>query len=363
MPWRSPLWLTELRARARAAATCRLRAVAGGRFAPGCRPTTVNILLTERRNARCVHCDIWKNRGKEDAPTRAQWTAALDDLRRWLGPVHVVFTGGEALLVPFAPELVAHAAALGLLVEHLTHGYWSDPSRVERMARARPWRVTVSCDGIGPTHDLVRGRAGFFDATRATIATLVRLRRELRLGYTIRLKTVVMAHNLDQVGALARFARAEGLEVFYQPVEQNYNTPHDPHWFEHSPNWPADPERAVAAVRSLIGLKRQGYPIANSERPLAVMIPYFRDPRALMVATQNHVAHQAPVCSALTDLQIQADGGVKTCWAREPVGNIKTDSVRTAWENRPAWWSSGCCHAERMHEAERAALAGSRGPV
>ena len=33
------------------------------------------------------------------------------DLRRWLGPVHIVFTGGEALLMPFASEVVAYASS------------------------------------------------------------------------------------------------------------------------------------------------------------------------------------------------------------------------------------------------------------
>jgi hypothetical protein len=39
----------------------RLRNFAGGRFASYCRPTSVVLLLTEHCNARCVHCDIWKN--------------------------------------------------------------------------------------------------------------------------------------------------------------------------------------------------------------------------------------------------------------------------------------------------------------
>ena len=53
--------------------------------------------------------------------------------------------------------------------------------------------------------------------------------------------------------------RSHGLEVFYQPIEQNYNTPEDPTWFQHSDNWPKDRERAVAAVQELIELKRRAY--------------------------------------------------------------------------------------------------------
>src|SRR5215467_11587768 len=94
-----------------------LRGFAEGRFAKFCRPTVVVALLTERCNARCVHCDIWRNRGKEDAPTVEQWKVVLSDLRRWLGPVQVTVSGGEALLMPFTPELVSYGSSMGLFME------------------------------------------------------------------------------------------------------------------------------------------------------------------------------------------------------------------------------------------------------
>ena len=125
---------------------------------------------------------------------------------------------------------------------------------------------------------------------------------------------------------MARYARAHGLEVFYQPIEQNYNTPEDPTWFEHSDNWPKDRERAVAAVQELIELKRQGLPIANSEHQLEVMIPYFRDPERLLILTQSHSAHDKPLCSALTTMQIQSNGDVRSCWCMDPIGNITADA-------------------------------------
>ena len=78
-----------------------------------------------------------------------QWKVVLADLRRWLGPVQTTFTGGEALLKPFAVDLVAHGTSLGLFVEILTHGYWPDQSKIEELALARPWRITISLDGLG----------------------------------------------------------------------------------------------------------------------------------------------------------------------------------------------------------------------
>src|SRR6266545_6441176 len=76
----------------------RLRTFAGGRLSSYCRPTSIVLALTDRCNARCIHCDIWKNRGKEDRPSLEQWRVLITDLKEWLGPVQVTFSGGEALL-------------------------------------------------------------------------------------------------------------------------------------------------------------------------------------------------------------------------------------------------------------------------
>lgn len=342
----------------------RLRTFAGGRWASHCRPTWISFLLTELCNARCVHCDIWKNRGPEQNPTPEQWRTALDDLRSWLGPAHVCFTGGEALLKAYTTDLVAHGSRIGLFVELLTHGYWDDQSKIEKLALAQPWRVTISVDGIGDTHTRIRGREKFFEKTSGTIATLQRVRKERKLEFSILLKTVVMEHNLDDVAELARFASQDGMEIFYQPIEQNYNTSEDWQWFEHSSNWPQDTEKAVAAVEHLIRLKREGRHIANSYSQLEVMIPYFRNPDSMRVSTQSHVAHDRRLlCAGLTLLQVHGNGDVRICAASDPVGNIKTDSLPRIWANRPHLWESGCCLERRCSPSEKQARPLSIEPV
>ena len=327
----------------------RLRTFAGERLCHYCRPVSIAILLTERCNAHCIHCDIWNNRGQEDAPDVDQWKQVLRELRTWLGPVHVVISGGEALLKQYALDLVEYGSALGLFVDLLTHGYWKDQLKLERLARARPGRVTFSFDGIGETHSLIRGRENFFERTEDSIQTLRRARTENDLGFVIRLKTVVMEQNLQDLSRIAHYARTNDLEVFYQPIEQNYNTPEDPNWFEASQTWPKDTELAAQKVEELVQLKGAGFPIANSVNQLEVMIDYFREPARLRVATQSHNAHEGQnLCSALTMLQIQSNGDVTVCCSMPPVGNIKSESIRKIWESRPRWWESGCCLERRV---------------
>ena len=335
----------------------RLRTAAGGRWAGHCRPTDIGFMMTNLCNARCVHCDIWKNKGRDDTPTPEQYKATLSELRSWLGPVYVFFSGGEALLRPYTTDLLAHASAIGLFGEILTHGYWDDQSRIEKVALANPGRVTVSLDGVGDAHTLIRGRENFFEKTTRSLDTLRRVRKEEGLRFAIRLKTVVMRQNLEEVHNVARYAAEHEMEVFYQAVEQNYNTPEDPGWFEHSDNWPKDPQQATAAVRRLIALKRDGLPIRNSFEQLEAMIPYFLNPDSMRVAMQSHTAHlKYPVCSALTNIQILPNGDVLACYGMPVIGNIRRTPIREIWRNRPAWWKGGCCMERRCTTAEKEAL-------
>lgn len=335
----------------------RLRTFAGGRWASYCRPVGPLFLLTERCNAKCVHCDIWKNRGQEDSPTPEQWKAVLSDLRGWLGPVRVGFSGGEALLKQYTIELAAHATSIGLFLEVLTHGYWFDQSRIESLVKTKPWLVTISVDGIGDLHNRIRGRDHFWEKTSATIETVQRVRRENQTKTRILLKTVIMSHNLDGVCDVARFATQDGMSAAFQPIVQNYNTPEDPRWWEHSDNWPRDAEKAVRVVEQLIQMKRQGYAITNSIQQLEMMIPYFRNPEALRLTTTAQSAHERRIyCSALTGLQLQANGDVTVCTSQPPIGNIKTTPIRQIWNTRPHWWTSGCCLERRLTASEREAL-------
>jgi hypothetical protein len=170
------------------------------------------------------------------------------------------------------------------------------------------------------------------------------MRSQRKLGYRLLLKTVIMEQNLGSLAEVARYATRDGMEVLYQPIEQNYNTAEDPTWFATSPTWPRDPEAAVHAVRELIQLKRGGLHIANSEAHFDAMIRYFLDPASWQRLTQAHVAQQnRPLCAALTMLQLESNGDVTVCNHRPPVGNLKDAPIRRIWERRTRYWEGQCC--------------------
>ena len=177
----------------------------GGRWARGLPLSSggVMLLLTERCNSRCVHCDIWKNRGKEDSSHAGAVGGALADSAAGSDRSTSDHRGRGAPRALHARRR-APRVRLGLLMEDLTHGYWNDQTRIEGLARANPGGSRFPSTGSARS---TRGSAdgSILRGNVDSIQTLLRL-RESEAGYSVLLKTVIMRHNLPRSAPIARFA-------------------------------------------------------------------------------------------------------------------------------------------------------------
>jgi MoaA/NifB/PqqE/SkfB family radical SAM enzyme len=128
-----------------------------------------------------------------------------------IGAGGVGFTGGEPMLREDLPELLATASRLGLHAHLNTDGF-----RVAEQAPALLATglrsVNVSLDGAdAATHDAARGRAGAFRGAVDALAALRRARGRRTLP-RLTAVTVLTAHNLASVEAVARTALAAGAD-------------------------------------------------------------------------------------------------------------------------------------------------------
>lgn len=334
----------RFRARVREGLLRRLQPYAARYWKNLCNPASVCHKLTLRCNARCAHCDIWKTDYEGAELTTKEIRRLYVQLRSWLGPVNFVMTGGEALLRPDAVELARHAADLGFLVEFLSNGYLLE-SAAEELACSGLNRVTISFDGTRPeTLNTVRGRDDFFERTVSGVQKLVKQRAATGADFRIWLKTVVMRGNLAELADISRLAASLGVEVCYQPIEQNYAQKYDSQWYEASDLWIEDSGKAAAAIDELARLKGDGLPIVNTESNLKVMSDYFRIPAEMMLKVRAHVSEDKaaiPVCG-VGYFEILPWGGVKICGEGEEIGNCRDMSPREIWRRRATCWREGC---------------------
>jgi MoaA/NifB/PqqE/SkfB family radical SAM enzyme len=313
-------------------------------------PTFVCLKLTMRCNARCLHCHIYRPENTpSDELTAAEWAVVLGRLRRWLGRgAPLTVTGGEILLRRDAWEVLACAAGHGFALHILTNGWLINPERADRLMQLGGRMVQVSLDGADPeTHDFLRGLATFGERAESALAELATARDRRHAPTRLVVSTVIFNRNLDQLAALVRKVKALGVdEIKFQPLEPTLMAPPDPRWFEKSPLWIADPAEADRAIDELIAMKRAGWPIQNSVPQLTFYKQYFRDP---IGAQQQAVSHDqsfgSRFCrSAVANFDMSSNGEVRTCYAMEPIGNVRQTDPEEIWNHRLRCWTVPCAY-------------------
>ncbi|MDP2305875.1 MAG: radical SAM protein [Pseudomonadota bacterium] len=174
------------------------------------RPFSVLVQVTNRCNMKCPFCDFWPN----GAPLQELTT---DDFRRFASELATVGTflvsieGGEPLVRPDLPEIVAAFARAGHLPVLYTNGWFVDEARAAALSDAGVHQVGVSIDfPDAARHDAMRRTPGAFDRAVAAVERL-----EATIGARrVHLMTVLMRQNQDDLEAL--LALSAGLGVRHQ---------------------------------------------------------------------------------------------------------------------------------------------------
>jgi radical SAM protein with 4Fe4S-binding SPASM domain len=112
----------------------------------------------------------------------------LDDLADFKCPV-VLFSGGEPLLRPDLPELVAYAVSRGLRAVVSSNGTLIDETVAQRLKAAGTTYVGISIDGRADVHDRFRGVQGAFDRTLKGIRACQAAGLKVGLRHTITAET------------------------------------------------------------------------------------------------------------------------------------------------------------------------------
>jgi pyrroloquinoline quinone biosynthesis protein E len=137
--------------------------------------------------------------------TTAQWRTVLTQARD-LGVLQLHFSGGEPVLRPDLPELVAVARELGLYTNLITSGIGLSEARLRRLVTAGLDHVQLSVqDAEAPAADAIAGLRAH--DKKIAVAALVRA-----AGLPLTVNVVLHAANVDRLLAIAGFAAELGAE-------------------------------------------------------------------------------------------------------------------------------------------------------
>jgi len=282
-------------------------------------PTTVDLQPTLRCPLQCRYCDLWKadpsnELGLED------WINVLRELAAWIGPCHCILGGGEPLMAPFLPSLIAEATRLGLRTTVATSGLLLSPPLLEELAAAGLCCLSLSLDAVGPVHDELRRRPGLFAHVSAMLDHLAGMGSRP----SVHAVSVLTAVNLKELPELVHWVGAHPVvsSMRLQAVAQPFFAPFRPDWYQTSELWPHDPRAVDTLVDTLRRQKDAGLPLCNEVHQLEFFRLYFRDPN-------QFVRHRCAVGS--TSLSIGHLGQVSSCMNLGQIGNVREHGLAELW--------------------------------
>ena len=290
------------------------------------RPLYVKIKLMFGCNLKCEMCNHWRET-RETPLSIARFKEAIGELAA-LGCRKIHFSGGEPLLRPQAPDLVAHATALGLRVTMTTNGTLVDKALAKNLVESGLRGVNVSLDSPErKVHDRVRGVSGVWkDTTRA----IQLFRRYAHKGkVTVRINTVVSRSTYASLAPLPDLAASLGANALNL-------IPVDDHCGEHLSLRRRDIEDYNARIAPGIAKRALTLGLMRDEREA---YPFGKTSRDLSLAKRGNYAFgwydRHPCFAPWTHSLIDFNGLVYVCcMTREqiaPIGDLKTSSFTDIW--------------------------------
>ena len=122
------------------------------------KPLLLHYFVTNRCNARCSFCSIWKERPKKDA-SLADVFSNLEDAKK-AGCSFVDFTGGEPLLNPDLVSFLKKAKSLGFFTSVTTNCilFPSQAAKLKKLIDLLHFSINADSAHL---HDSIRGSSSF----------------------------------------------------------------------------------------------------------------------------------------------------------------------------------------------------------
>lgn len=276
------------------------------------KPIDVVLAVTYRCNARCIMCNIWKHPSENDL-TPDEYRFLPSSLR------YVNLSGGEPFLRDDLNEIVAVVKERAPRCQIVISSNGFLPDKIETamagILKIDPGiGIAISIDGMGETHDNVRGIPGGFDRCMDTVNRLK------KLGMTnIRLAFTVVEENVDDLSLVYELTQKMGVQ-FTMAVAQNSS-----HYFRTEEDHSVRAERFRASIGPIIAsLLRSGNP-KNWLRAFFTHGLY----------RYSAGAGRPFVCGAGHDFFFCApNGDIYPCNILENVlGNVREKSFEEVWES------------------------------
>lgn len=190
-------------------------AVAAGRL------LSMEIEFSRLCNFRCSYCYVDPGQQQEQELSRTEIKDVICQAKN-LGARKIIILGGEPSLYPHLAEMIAFLADEELQVEIFTNGSGVDTQLARILARERV-RVALKLNSRDEAvQDRLAGKRGAYQIIQNAL-------KELKAaGYPskerfLALSTVICRQNIDELPAVWRWLRSEGIEPYFEVITPQAN--------------------------------------------------------------------------------------------------------------------------------------------
>ena len=192
------------------------------------------LAVTYRCNSRCIMCNTWQHPSKKEEEIRAS------DLETLPAMVRLNVTGGEPFLRDDLGDILDVVKKKAKRVVISTNGFLTK-RMLEVMSAHRDVGIRISFDGIGETHDRIRG------VPKAHARALETLKGLKSLGIKdLGIAVTISDQNAQDLVALYRLACEHGVELATAIL-------HNAYYFHKEDNVIKDKARVEAEIRTSCG--------------------------------------------------------------------------------------------------------------
>lgn len=279
-------------------------------------------ILNERCNLKCQGCDYWRREHYVDEMSAADWIRVLKEIKEFVGPFHINFSGGEPLLKHGLFDILNFCRDNGILAGMTSNAIILKDRQAAQLVEAKLFSLNISLDGhTAATHDLQRGVKGSHAKVLRTVELMKAHAAKTGIHVPIVIKPTVSRLNFQEMPDLVRMVAGMGVNgILFQPIS-DWGTD------EIKNLWIDDLAALTRVVEEILALKREGYPILSAEWHIRDWIRHFRREPNVVSADPDGV--QCWV--GITTMVLKTDGTVVNCHTLDPIGNVKQQSVRDIW--------------------------------
>ncbi|MDS0137241.1 MULTISPECIES: pyrroloquinoline quinone biosynthesis protein PqqE [unclassified Amycolatopsis] len=284
-------------------------------------------LLAELTHRCPLHCPYCSNPVELTARDREMstedWLSVLSQARE-LGVLQVHLSGGEPLLRPDLPALVAHAHGLGCYVNLVTSGLGLTSSRLDDLVARGLAHVQLSAQGA------TRERADRLAGAKAHDRKLSAAELVKAAGLPLSLNVVLHRQNHDQLAGIIELAERMGADRLELANTQYYG-------------W---------ALRNRDALMPTAAQLAAAEPVVRAAIDRLRGTMEIVyVVADYHEPYPKPCMYGwgARQLTVAPDGTVLPCPAASAISTLSLSSVRDT-PLAEIWYRSSSFNAYRGEE-------------